>query len=270
MKRRYVLSTLFLIVALTGCSLQSAPVIGGFFPTDTPTITPTFTPTQTPLPTATETPTVTPSPIPTDTPTITPTPGPFSYDEDFSQSGSISNFTCDKCVVKDGSLFFGPFEPENNLGEQFRMVVCEICGAHTYYRVSVDATYVDGPTDRFFGITALINGDENNLDRVVYLGVSTWQIYVVRDYNYKTGILNELSADLSGYIFPGRNTNRIVIEVKPSARDGFVDVYFTINKGLLYVYYLQPAEETFAGLGMSFHSMTVSFDNFSYEEIIVE
>jgi hypothetical protein len=167
-------------------------------------------------------------------------------------------------------LLFGPFEPQDNLGEQFRLVVCDACGAHTHYRVSVDATYVDGPTDRFFGLTALVKGDETNLDRAVYLGISTWQIYVVRDYNYETGFLKELNANLSGYLFPSRNTNRIVIEVKPSARDGFVDVYFTINNGLLYVLYLQPAEETFAGMGMSFHSMTVMFDNFHYEEIEVK
>jgi len=272
MQRTTTLLALLLIFALTGCSLQSAPVIGGFFPTDTPTITPTFTPTQTPIPTSTETATqtLTPSPIPTDTPTITLTPGPFTFFDDFSQPNSISQYSCDQCVVKDGSLLFGPFDPENNLGEQFRMVIREICGAHTHYRLSVDATYVDGPTDRFFGIVALIKGDENNLDRVVYLGISTWQVYVIRDYNYKTGILSDLSADLTGYVNPGRNTNHIMIEVKPSARDGFVDVYFTINNGLLYVLYLQPAEGTLAGLGMSFHSMTVSFDNFRYEEIVVE
>lgn len=269
MPRIRLLQTLILI-ALTGCNLQSAPVIGGFFPTDTPTITPTFTPTQTPLPTSTETPTLTPSPIPTDTPTITPTPGPFSYTEDFSETGALSNFSCVKCEVKDGSLFFGPFPPEDNLGEQFSLILCEVCGARTHYRVSVDATYVDGPTDRFFGITALVKTDGNKLNRTVYLGSSTWQIYVVRDYNYETGVLSELNSNLTGYLFPGRTTNHLVIEVKPSARAGFVDVYFIINGGTLYVYYLQAEEETFAGLGISFHSMTVSYDNFTYEEIEIK
>ena len=75
------------------------------------------------------------------------------------------------------------------MGEQFSMVICEECGAHTYYRVSVDATYVSGPTDRFYGIIGLVDGNAVELDRVIYLGVSTWQdyyvVYRVADYTVK-------------------------------------------------------------------------------------
>jgi hypothetical protein len=156
------------------------------------------------------------------------------------------------------------------MGEQFSMVVCEVCGEHTYYRVSVDATYVDGPTDRFFGLIGLINADSVDLNRVIYLGISTWQVYVIRDYDYKNSMLNELNSNLTGYIYPTTATNHIVIEVKPSAQPNFVDVYFTVNNGLLYVLYTQPAVPTLAGLGMSFHSMTVAYDNFVYEEIEVK
>lgn len=261
---------LLLIVVLSGCSLQSAPLIGGLFPTETPTITPSFTPTLTPIPTSTETATLTPSPIPTDTPTITPTPGPFSFRADFSDSSALKHFSCDQCKVENGQLLFGPFPPEDNIGEQFNLVLCEECGKHTYYRVSVDATYMDGPTDRFFGIIGPVDATATDLNRILYLGVSTWQVYVIRDYDYGKGILNELSSDLSGYILPTRGTNHLVIEVKPSAQPNFVDVYFTVNGGLLYVLYLQPAVPTYAGLGMSFHSMTVAYDNFVYEEIEVK
>lgn len=269
MKPTYTIIS-FIILALSSCSLKSVPVIGGFFPSETPTITPTFTPTETPIPTSTETPTPTPSPVPSNTPTITPTPGPFSYSEDFSASNSVSNFSCDKCRVQDGELLFGPFSPENNLGEQFSLIVCEACNAHTYYRVSVDATYVDGPTDRFFGVTALIDADANQLNRLVYLGTSTWQVYTIRDYDYKNSLLKELNSNISGYIYPTTATNHLVIEVKPAAQPNLVDVYFTINGGVLYVLYSQPAVPTVAGLGMSFHSMTVAFDNFLYEEIEVK
>lgn len=160
--------------------------------------------------------------------------------------------------------------PKDNLGEQFNMILCEICGKHTYYRVSVDVTYVDGPTDRFYGIVGLVDADASKLKRVIYFGVSTWQVYAIRDYDYGKGILNELQSNLSGYINPTTATNHIVIEVKPSATPNFVDVYFTVNNGLLYVLYLQPATPTRAGLGMSFHSMTVAYDNFTYEEIEVK
>jgi Predicted solute binding protein len=268
MKRLYALATLILV--LNACSLRSAPVVGGFFPTETPTITPTSTSTNTSVPTQTETPTLTPSPIPTNTPTITPTPGPFSFHDDFSQVDSLKNYSCDKCTIQDGRLLFGPFPPENNLGEQFSMVICETCGKHTYYRESVDVTYVDGPTDRFFGIVGLVNAGANHLDRVIYLGVSTWQVYVIRDYDYKDGVLNELNSNVTGYINPSKATNHIMIEVKPAAQPNLVDVYFTVNNGILYVLYSQPAVPTLAGLGMSFHSMTAAFSNFAYEEIEVK
>ena len=270
MKKIYPRLVLLLILILSACKMQSVPVIGGLFPTETPTITPTFTPTLTPVPTITETPTLTPSPLPTDTPTITPTPGPFSFSDDFSQANSLSRYTCDHCKIEDGRLLFGPFDPQDNMGEQFSTVICEVCGQHTYYRVSVDVTYVSGPTDRFYGIVGLVSADQAKLNRVIYFGVSTWQVYTVRDYDYDKSLLTELQSNLSGYINPTTATNHIVIEVKPSAQAGFVDVYFTVNGGLMYILYLQPAKPTYAGLGMSFHSMTVAYDNFLYEEIEVK
>jgi hypothetical protein len=58
--------------------------------------------------------------------------------------------------------------------------------------------------------------------------------------------------------------------VQPSAQPDLVDVNFTINGGKVYVLYSQPAVPTLAGMGMSFHSMTVAFDNFLFEEIETE
>lgn len=173
MKKMYLIVILLVAFSSNGCSLQSAPIIGGLFPSETPTSTPTFTPTMTFTPTSTETPTLTPSPIPTDTPTITPTPGPFSFQDDFSQPEGLSHYTCNQCKIEDGRLLFGPFPPQDNLGEQFSMVMCMECGQHTYYRVSVDVTYVSGPTDRFYGIVGLVNSDSGRLNRAVYLGIST-------------------------------------------------------------------------------------------------
>jgi hypothetical protein len=272
MKRFFALITLLVIFAISGCDLKSAPIVGGLFPTETPTATLTFTPTQTftPTSTATETPTFTPSPLPSDTPTITPTPGPFSYFEDFSQASALGHFSCEKCKIDGGRLLFGPFEPENNLGEQFRIVLCETCGAHIYYRLSVDVSYLEGPTDRFYGIVGLINATSTKLNRVIYLGASTWQVYTIRDYDYAESLLKELSTDIVGYLNPGTASNHLEIEIKPSAQPNLVDAYFRINGAVMYVLYSQPAVPTQAGLGMSFHSMTVAYDNFTYEEIEVK
>jgi hypothetical protein len=272
MKRFFALLTLLVLFIISGCSLQSAPVIGGLFPSETPTATLTFTPTQTftPTSTPTDTPTFTPSPLPTDTPTITPTPGPFLYLEDFSDASALGHFSCEKCKVDGGRLLFGPFEPENNMGEQFSIVWCESCGAHVYYRLSVDVSYVEGPTDRFYGIVGLIDATSTTLNRAIYLGASTWQVYTIRDYDYKNSMLKELNSNVTGYLNPTTASNHLEIEVKPSVQPNLVDVYFHINNGVMYVLYSQPAKPTQAGLAMSFHSMTVAYDNFKYEEIEVK
>ena len=272
MKRFFALFTLLVMFAISSCDLRSAPVIGGFFPSETPTATLTFTPTQTftPTSTATETPTLTPSPLPTDTPTITPTPGPFSYFEDFSDASALGHFSCKKCKIDGGSLLFGPFEPENNLGEQFSIAWCESCGSHIYYRLGVDVSYVDGPTDRFYGIVGLIDATSTTLNRAIYLGASTWQVYTIRDYDYKDSMLKELNSNVTGYLNPTRSSNHLELEIKPSVQPNLVDVYFRINGAVMYVLYSQPAVPTQAGLAMSFHSMTVAYDNFQYEEIEVK
>jgi hypothetical protein len=265
MKRALCILTAVFSLVSAACNSGSLPVIGGWLASATPTASVTPTPTE--PPTATPTPTASATPTPSRTPTITPTPGPFTYVDDFSSWNAHAWTLCAECAVKDGMLHFGPFTPENNMGEQFNLIVCTVCGRHTFYRLSVDVTYLDGPTDRFYGLIGYVfSGDDNYLDRVLYLGISTWQVYVVRDYNYADGVLEELDSDY-GRLNPGRATNRIAIEIKPSAQPNLADVYFSINNTLTYVLYSQPAEPSEAGLGMSFHSMTVAFDHFEYEEI---
>ena len=274
MKRMPGLILGLILLGSIGCNFGSVPMLGGLFPTETPTATLTFTPSPTFTPTltstATETPTLTPSPLPTDTPTISPTPGPFSYIEDFSQNSALDAFLCDKCRIDNGRLLFGPLAPENNIGEQFGIVLCEVCGEHIYYRISVDVTYVDGPTDRFYGIISLVDTSRATLKRAIYLGASTWQVYVIRDYDYDHSLLKELNTNSTGYLNPGTATNHLEIEVKPSAQPNLVDAYFRINGAVMYVLYSQPAVHTQAGFGMSFHSMTVAYDNLQYEEIVVK
>ncbi|MBI5353459.1 MAG: hypothetical protein HZB50_12535 [Chloroflexi bacterium] len=266
MRKIYTFLVMIGLLALSGCNLNSAPIIGGMFASATPTATLTSTPTNTP--TATATSTLTPTPEPTNTPTITPTPGPVSFFDDFSDPSLPAWTRCDHCKVQDGVLQLGPFAPENNLGEQFNLVICDACGEHQHYRVSVDVTYLEGPTDRFYGLVGFVMADKNNyLQRVIYLGISTWQVYTVRDYDYENSTLKELSSNVSGYLNPGVATNHIEIEIKPSTNPNLTDIYFSVNGTLLYVRYSQPIMETKAGLGMSFHSMTVGYDNFSYEEL---
>ena len=46
-----------------------------------------------------------------------------------------------------------------------------------------------------------------------------------------------------------------------------VDYYISLNGGVVYVIYARPAIPTEVGLAMSFHSVTVSYDNFTFIEI---
>ncbi|MDO8755035.1 MAG: hypothetical protein Q7J80_14150, partial [Anaerolineales bacterium] len=73
----------------------------------------------------------------------------------------------------------------------------------------------------------------------------------------------------SSVVAPSTQTNHLEIEVKP-ASDGASDIYFTLNGKNVYILYGQSSVPSFVGLGMSFHSVTVAYDNFMYEEIEVQ
>ena len=207
--------------------------------------------------------------VPTDTPTITPTLGPVSIKDDFSAKNESNWPDCDKCEWKDGQLYLGPYDPGSNLNESLNLLVCSGCGEHMYYRMSVDATFIDGQVDRYFGIlTNIIFGENNEPKRLNYLGISPFQAYTIRDYNNEIQDIKFLARKSSaGAVKPGRATNHFEVIVQPAAKDGNVDIYFKLNDSQIYVYYTQPAESTWVALGMSFHSVTVAYDNFEYEEL---
>jgi len=262
MKTKTFLPSLILLLVL---------IIGACAPVTTPTPDPTATPllpSPTPVPpTATATITSTATPLPTDTPTITPTPGPVSIKDDFSSQSDIWE-DCEKCVWQDGQLILGPYDPGNNLGESLNFVLCSGCGEHKYYRVAVDATFVDGQVDRFFGLLApIFFNSGGQYDRLFYLGLSPWQYYTIRDYNYDDGEIKQLAFKNSSAVKPGRATNRFEITVNPGNSDVTVDVTFYLNGKSLYTFPSLKATPSWVGLGMSFHSTTVAYDNFEYEEL---
>jgi hypothetical protein len=214
----------------------------------------------TPLPpTSTLEPTATRTPKPSPTPTITPTPGPFSYSDDFSSMNTTAWSQCDKCSWKDDQLILGPYDPGKNAGENLNFVLCTACGKHKYYRMSVDATFLDGQVDRYFGILAPISADH-----VYYMGISPYQFAIVRDYDYSANLAKNLKTSGSGLVKAGAATNHFEIEVKPAKNSNLVDIYYSLNGKTYYVLTGRKAEESMVGLGMSFHSVTVAYDNFEY------
>ena len=253
--------------------LALALIVSACAPAPTPTPDPTATPlppSPTPEPpTATATATILPTdtPLPTETPTITPTPGPVFITDDFS-SKSDNWEDCDECAWENGQFILGPYDPGSNLGESLNFVLCTGCGEHTYYRVAVDATFVDGQVDRFFGLLAPIFLSSNGQpSRLFYLGLSPWQYYTIRDYNYDEDQIKQLAFKNSSAVKPGRATNRFEITVKPGNSDATVDVTFYLNGKALYTLPSVFASPSWVGLGMSFHSTTVAYDNFEYEEL---
>ena len=174
-----VLCTLLLSACGSNASQLAATYVAGTMAAVPPTIPPSSTPlpsdtpvptyTHTPTPLPSNTPTVTDTRTPTTTPTVTRTPGPFSFFDDFaSDSGGWEN--CELCLWKDGALVMGPYEPASVLHKNY----CTGCGSHMYYKIAVDATFIDGQVDRFFGVFV---GDANG--KQYYFGISPWQFYII-------------------------------------------------------------------------------------------
>lgn len=225
--------------------------------------TPTTPPTETPVPTETNTPLPpTNTPKPTNTATATATPGPFTYKDDFSEKKQSAWGAESKYDWKDGQFIVGPFEAGSNPGENLNYTVCYACGQRNYYRFAVDATFIDGQVDRFFGVL----GPVTDL-HVYYLGISPFQAYVVRHYDYEAHLLKGLaSKGGASQVYPGKKTNRFEIQIKPTKKEFVADVVFMLNGKAIYTLYGWSVEPSYPGLGMSFHSVTVAYDNFEYEE----
>jgi hypothetical protein len=226
---------LLLIVSACAPSVASEPAPSATLkPSPVP-----ITETSTLVPTETLVPTNTPMP------TITPTPGPVSIKDDFTAKNESNWPDCDKCEWKDGQLHLGPYDPGTNLNESLKQV------------------------DRYFGILSnIVFGENNEPKRLNYLGISPFQAYTIRDYDNENQDIKFLAGNLSaGAVKPGRATNHFEVIVQPTAKDGSVDIYFKLNDSQIYIYYSQPVESSSVALGMSFHSVTVAYDNFEYEEL---
>lgn len=93
--------------------------------------------------------TETPIPTETSTPTATVTPGPVVIRDDFSMD--IGRWAeCGQCRIENGVLKMGPY-PISDKGEGY-LAICSDCGVVQDYKMGVDATFVDGYTDRGFGL----------------------------------------------------------------------------------------------------------------------
>lgn len=226
-------------------------------------------PTAIPQPTAIP-PTATTVPTETAVPTSTPKPGPVSIKDDFSsRDAGLWPAECFRCDWSGGALVLGPYRPGTNPENSMNYIICEGCGAHSYFRVAVDATFMDGQVDRYFGLIApLFRREDGTASRLYYMGLSPWQFMTIRDYDLTRDLIKNVVTKSSGAVRAGKLTNRLEIIVKPAEQNGMVDLFFNMNGQTVGVVYSQPASAAWAALGMSFHGTTVAYDNFEYEELI--
>jgi hypothetical protein len=276
--RTFILA--LLLISLSGCisakpdaqslaATSAAQTVAAASPTPLPSETPvpTVTLTPSPVPSDTPVPTATRTPVPSKTPTPTVTPGPLVFKDDFSQEDTSAWSNCKVCKWQDSKLIMGPYAPGDE-SDSSHIATCETCGKHTYYRVSVDAAFLDGYGDRIFGL--LVAGNEK--ERVL-LGIDTFQDCIVARYDFGLDTWQLLNADpnkvWNGMVKVGKQTNHLEVAVKPSGNNtGTVDYYVNLNGRTSFVIYGRPATPSSVGLLVDYHSMEVSFTNFEYEEII--
>jgi hypothetical protein len=227
---------------------------------------PTPLPSETPLPTATPLPTNTPSPTapPTNTPTITPTPGPVVFNDDFSSdSGNWKG--CKECQWSAGSLMIGPFPAQGDTSAQARKIICIPCGEKTYFRMAADFTFVDGYTDRFYG---LLVGDGEKYSTI--LGISPLQVAVLarqKQHSNDWDLLNASGEKIfNTLIRSGKQVNHLEIIVKPSGV-GAGDIYMNLNGKTSFVAYKVEVEAAEVGIYLDWHSIGIAVDNFEFEEL---
>lgn len=207
--------------------------------------------TQAALATATPLPTQTPLPSPTST------PGPIIIQDDFStNTGRWAE--CGQCVIENGEMRMGPYPITNDGGGYF--AICRDCGEPQDYKMGVDATFIDGYTDRGFGLL-LREVDGSYVD----VEITTWQVYGAwffdNDRNVWAALLKN-GWELTGNLRPSAATNRLEVELISSG--GNSKIHVKINGQLVNTAEI-PAVRGRVGLVVGLHSLGVIFDNFYFE-----
>lgn len=214
--------------------------------------------TQTQLARPTATRTRTPTPRPTSTPM--PTSGPLMIDDSFDSLDARWQ-SCTVCTVKAGRLIMGPY-PASNSARGY-IALCKDCGIVREYKMSVDASFLSGASDRGYGLMLREWGGD-------YIGVeiTTWQVYGVWFFDSKKEdwyTLLEKGFMPTSSLRPGAIQNHIDVEVMadPLKKDKDV-VKISINRRLLNTIEI-PKGDGYVGLAVGLHSIAVAFDNFHFE-----
>ncbi len=197
----------------------------------------------------------TPSPVPpTATARVVPTatPGPATlYDSFDDVSGRWEN--CARCRYDGGELLVGPYPPSE--GVAGFPVVCGDCGLLTDFDMSVDARFVDGYSDRGFGL--LLRYDDGS-GRYLDLELTTWQVFGAWGYDPESSTWFALGRGW-GYapaMYPSYHSNHVEVQARGSR------LQVVLNGVTVHVYEDLPPGPAKVGLIVGFHSLQAAFDNF--------
>ena len=240
------LAALIVMIGLA-CGTTPPATQATIAPTSVPPTVPPTVPSNTPPP-----PTSTPAP----TATITPTPGPIVVNDDFSTDAG--RFKCELCVVKDGELHIGPY-PSRDSYEAFT-ALCEDCGSPSNFKLSFDAHYVSGWSDRGFG--AVIRENDGSF---IDLEITTWLVYGV--WHYDESLSNSAWAwdkgYTSGWVQGGLKGGTQKNHVEATLQGDQLRISINGVERLVTV----PTGKGRVGLVVGMHSLEIAFDNFHFEEL---
>lgn len=201
--------------------------------------------------------TATSTPLPTSTPTQTATPGPTIIQDDFS-SDTGRWVECGQCKIEGGVMKMGPYPIAIDGGGY--MAICKDCGKPQDYKMGVDATFLDGYSDRGFG---LLLREQNG--SYVDIEITTWQVYGAWLFNNDNNLWYTLIDDgwkTTGNLHPGAQTNRLETEIVSDGGKSTINI--RIN-GQLVTSTTMDAITGRVGLVVGLHSLGIAFDNFYFE-----
>jgi hypothetical protein len=202
---------------------------------------------------ATTTPTKPPAPTATRPPTRTP--GPFVIFDDLSED--VGRWRpCGVCDYRSGELVMGPYPPSGGLSGY--VALCEDCGLLQDYTITVDSRFLDGYTDRGWGI--VLRYDEATGD-YVDLEITTWQVYGVWTFDAEAGTWESPSLGwrYAPALYPSYGSNRVEVAVVGETAE------IRINDVTVLLMEDMPPGPAQVGLTVGLHSMEVGFDQFLLE-----
>ena len=215
--------------------------------TDTPLPTDASTSTETPLP-----------PTATSTQEPTATTGPVVFHDDFSRPSVDWKF-CEQCEWQDGGLVMGPYPISGAYAQH--VAICGPCGLVRNYRMAVEVGYIDGPSERGFGLLVRLTNEF-----LMTYEITPWQDATLWNFDFDEG-WQLVNRSVTGRIRTGRATNRIEVGVQDGTSPARVNIELKVNGWTIFLAYNQPADLGEVGLTLYGHGTAAVFDNFEFEEL---